>query len=64
MTAMMAFFLVMWLLAIASPCGGMTQIAEYFRTPLKVALTSGDKSSSESSPTLAAATIQRNSMAW
>ncbi|MBH2938803.1 flagellar motor protein MotB [Serratia marcescens] len=49
MTAMMAFFLVMWLLAIASP-QELTQIAEYFRTPLKVALPSGDKSSSESSP--------------
>ncbi|CAI0708317.1 flagellar motor protein MotB [Serratia sp. TSA_7] len=49
MTAMMAFFLVMWLLAIASP-QELTQIAEYFRTPLKVALTTGDKSSSESSP--------------
>lgn len=49
MTAMMAFFLVMWLLAIASP-QELTQIAEYFRTPLKVALTSGNKSSSESSP--------------
>ena len=49
MTAMMAFFPVMWLLAIASP-QELTQIAEYFRTPLKVALTSGDKSSSESSP--------------
>lgn len=49
MTAMMAFFLVMWLLAIASP-QELTQIAEYFRTPLKVALTSGDKISAESSP--------------
>jgi len=49
MTAMMAFFLVMWLLAIASP-QELTQIAEYFRTPLKVALTTGNKSSSESSP--------------
>lgn len=48
MTAMMAFFLVMWLLAIASP-QELTQIAEYFRTPLKVALTGGDKSSAESS---------------
>lgn len=48
MTAMMAFFLVMWLLAIASP-QELTQIAEYFRTPLKVALTSGNKSSAESS---------------
>ena len=49
MTAMMAFFLVMWLLAIASP-QELTQIAEYFRTPLKVALTNGNRSSSESSP--------------
>jgi chemotaxis protein MotB len=49
MTAMMAFFLVMWLLAIASP-QELTQIAEYFRTPLSVALTGGNKSSSESSP--------------
>lgn len=49
MTAMMAFFLVMWLLAIASP-QELAQIAEYFRTPLKVALTSGNKSSAESSP--------------
>lgn len=40
MTAMMAFFPVMWLLAIASP-QELTRIAEYFRTPLKVAL-SGD----------------------
>ncbi|MDN5987589.1 MAG: flagellar motor protein MotB, partial [Hafniaceae bacterium] len=35
MTAMMAFFLVMWLLAIASP-QELTKIAEYFRTPLAV----------------------------
>ncbi|MBF1995173.1 flagellar motor protein MotB [Serratia symbiotica] len=49
MTAMMAFFLVMWLLSIANP-QQLTQIAEYFRTPLKVALTGGDKNSSESSP--------------
>ncbi|ANI31611.1 flagellar motor protein MotB [Yersinia entomophaga] len=49
MTAMMAFFLVMWLLSISSP-QELTQIAEYFRTPLKVALTSGDKSSSSTSP--------------
>lgn len=49
MTAMMAFFLVMWLLSVSSP-QELTQIAEYFRTPLKVALTSGDKSSSSTSP--------------
>ncbi|VTP64079.1 Chemotaxis protein MotB [Serratia rubidaea] len=42
MTAMMAFFLVMWLLAIASPAG-TDQIAEYFRTPLKVALTAATR---------------------
>ncbi|WP_145482488.1 flagellar motor protein MotB [Yersinia rohdei] len=49
MTAMMAFFLVMWLLSVSSP-QELAQIAEYFRTPLKVALTSGDRSSSSSSP--------------
>ncbi|CNI63353.1 flagellar motor protein MotB [Yersinia mollaretii] len=49
MTAMMAFFLVMWLLSVSSP-QELTQIADYFRTPLKVALTSGDKSSSSTSP--------------
>ncbi|AJJ63913.1 flagellar motor protein MotB [Yersinia aldovae] len=48
MTAMMAFFLVMWLLSVSSP-QQLTQIAEYFRTPLKVALTSGDKSSDSTS---------------
>lgn len=42
-------FLVMWLLLIANP-QQLTQIAEYFRTPLKVVLTGGDKNSSESSP--------------
>lgn len=48
MTAMMALFLVLWLLAISKPeqVGG---IAEYFRTPLKVALTGGQKSSTSSS---------------
>ncbi|NDL62638.1 flagellar motor protein MotB [Acerihabitans arboris] len=49
MTAMMAFFLVMWLLSIASP-QELTTIAEYFRTPLNVALTGGDRSSSATSP--------------
>lgn len=49
MTAMMAFFLVMWLLSIASP-QELATIAEYFRTPLNVALTSGDRSSSDTSP--------------
>ncbi|MGH1475424.1 flagellar motor protein MotB [Yersinia proxima] len=49
MTAMMAFFLVMWLLSVSSP-QELTQIAEYFRTPLKVALSSGEKSSDSTSP--------------
>lgn len=49
MTAMMAFFLVMWLLAIASP-QELTRIAEYFRTPLKVALHGGQLSSDSFSP--------------
>ncbi|XBS68392.1 flagellar motor protein MotB [Acerihabitans sp. KWT182] len=49
MTAMMAFFLVMWLLSIASP-QDLTSIAEYFRTPLNVAITGGPKSSTDSSP--------------
>lgn len=42
MTAMMAFFLVMWLISISSP-QELTQIAEYFRTPLKTAINSGLK---------------------
>ncbi|MGG6175097.1 flagellar motor protein MotB [Pantoea allii] len=49
MTAMMAFFMVMWLLSIASP-QQLIQIAEYFQTPLKVALTGGQRSSDSSSP--------------
>jgi chemotaxis protein MotB len=44
MTAMMAFFLVMWLLASATP-RQLQGIAEHFRTPLKVALQGGPKSS-------------------
>ncbi|WP_437614777.1 flagellar motor protein MotB [Erwinia sp. V71] len=49
MTAMMAFFLVMWLISISSP-KELVQIAEYFRTPLKVALTGGQRSSDSESP--------------
>ncbi|MFZ4831947.1 flagellar motor protein MotB [Rouxiella sp. Mn2063] len=49
MTAMMAFFLVMWLISISSP-KELVQIAEYFRTPLKVALTSGPRSSDATNP--------------
>ncbi|WP_077001319.1 flagellar motor protein MotB [Variovorax sp. KK3] len=48
MTAMMAFFLVMWLLSSASP-KQRAGIAEHFRMPLKVALTGGDKSSTSAS---------------
>lgn len=44
MTAMMAFFLVMWLLSISSP-KQREGIAEHFRMPLKVALAGGEKSS-------------------
>ena len=40
MTAMMAFFLVMWLISISSP-KELIQIAEYFRTPLATAVTGG-----------------------
>ncbi|WP_024302816.1 flagellar motor protein MotB [Pseudogulbenkiania sp. MAI-1] len=39
-TAMMAFFLLMWLLGSVSQ-GTLQGIAEYFRTPLKVALAGG-----------------------
>ncbi|QKJ87519.1 flagellar motor protein MotB [Paramixta manurensis] len=49
MTAMMAFFLVMWLISIADP-QQLVQIAEYFKTPLKVALTGGHRSSESESP--------------
>lgn len=46
MTAMMAFFLLMWLLSSVSS-KELAGIAEYFRTPLKVAL-NGGKSAAES----------------
>jgi len=49
MTAMMAFFLVMWLLSISSP-KELAAIAEYFRTPLSVALTGGNRSAASTSP--------------
>lgn len=48
MTAMMAFFLVMWLLSNSSP-QQREQIAEYFKMPLKTTLAQGDKSSLSSS---------------
>src|SRR5690606_24975157 len=49
MTAMMAFFLVMWLISITSQ-GEREGIAEYFRTPLKVALSGGDRTATSSNP--------------
>jgi len=49
MTAMMAFFMVMWLISISSP-QELVQIAEYFKTPLKVAMTGGKRSSDSESP--------------
>ena len=39
-TAMMAFFLLMWLLGSVSQ-GTLQGISEYFKTPLKVALSGG-----------------------
>lgn len=49
MTAMMAFFLVLWILSMANPAQRMI-VAEYFKTPLVVAMAGGDKSSSSTSP--------------
>jgi chemotaxis protein MotB len=49
MTAMMALFLVLWLIAISSP-KALVSIAEYFRTPLSVAINKGTKSSDSTSP--------------
>lgn len=48
MTAMMAFFLVMWLIAISSP-KQLAQIADYFRTPLAQAVTGGQRFSDSDS---------------
>lgn len=49
MTAMMSFFLVMWLLSISSP-KERGQIADFFKMPLKVALSGGQRSSDSESP--------------
>lgn len=49
MTAMMAFFLVMWLISISSP-KELIQIAEYFRTPLATAVSGGPRVSNSDSP--------------
>jgi chemotaxis protein MotB len=48
MTAMMAFFLVMWLLLISSK-EQLAGIADQFKMPLKAALTGGNRSSTSSS---------------
>jgi chemotaxis protein MotB len=47
-TAMMAFFLLMWLLG-STTSGDLKGIAEYFQTPLKVALAGGTGSGDSSS---------------
>jgi chemotaxis protein MotB len=48
MTAMMAFFLLMWLLSSATTVQ-LRGIADYFNQPLKVALWGGDRSAEDSS---------------
>lgn len=48
MTAMMAFFLVMWLLTSSSP-KQLVGIAQYFNTPLRVAINGGANSSTSTS---------------
>ena len=47
-TAMMAFFLLMWLLGSTAK-GNLQGIAEYFATPLRVAMAGGDGSGDSSS---------------
>ena len=47
-TAMMAFFLLMWLLGSTAK-GDMNGISEFFKTPLKVALAGGSGSGDSSS---------------
>lgn len=47
-TAMMAFFLLMWLLGSTTK-GSLQGIAEYFQTPLKVAMAGGEGSGDSSS---------------
>ena len=48
MTALMALFLVLWILSMV-PKNELDNIAEYFRTPLAVAMTGGDKSTASTS---------------
>src|SRR5215207_1677887 len=47
-TAMMAFFLLMWLLGSTTK-GDLNGISDYFRTPLKVAMSGGSGSGDSSS---------------
>src|SRR5450830_788101 len=47
-TAMMAFFLLMWLLGSTAK-GDLQGISEYFKTPLKVAMAGGSGSGDSSS---------------
>jgi len=47
-TAMMAFFLVMWLISVV-PREELKGIADFFRTPLHVALTGGPNNSAQTS---------------
>ncbi|CAB0151068.1 Motility protein B [Pseudidiomarina piscicola] len=49
MTALMALFLVMWILSMSSE-EQRQSISEYFKTPLAVALAGGDKNSASTSP--------------
>ena len=48
MTAMMAFFLVMWLLSGLNDAE-IAGVSEYFRTPLQVAMTGGDQNTASDS---------------
>ncbi|SDK93550.1 chemotaxis protein MotB [Modicisalibacter muralis] len=48
MTALMALFLVLWILSTASE-DELKSIAEYFRTPLPVAMAGGDKNTASTS---------------
>ncbi|GAA3539921.1 flagellar motor protein MotB [Zobellella aerophila] len=48
MTALMALFLVMWILS-SSSAAQRESVAEYFRTPLAVAVAGGDKSTASTS---------------
>lgn len=48
MTAMMALFLVLWILSTSNP-DQRKAVAEYFRSPIVVALTNGDRDSASTS---------------